>query len=39
MISITSFYDKSTNIKKKWLFPKFKLIEIFRLQVMQEYVH
>ena len=30
---------KSTDIKKKRLFPKFQLILIFRLQVMHDYVH
>ena len=32
-------WDKSTDIKKKQLFPNFQLILIFRLQVMHDYVH
>ena len=32
-------WHKSTDIKKKRLFPKFQLILIFRLQVMHDYVH
>ena len=32
-------WHKSTDIKKKRLFPKFHLILIFRLQVMHDYVH
>ena len=32
-------WHKSTDIKKKRLFPKFQLILIFRLQIMHDYVH
>ena len=35
MILTTWFYDKNGNINEKGLFPKFQLIPMFRLQVMQ----